>query len=258
MPMANIIPIPAFNDNYIWMIVHPSNSHAVIVDPGDAKPVIAALKDQHLELTAILITHHHWDHTGGIDELLAYKKVPVYGPANDPVPQCTEQLGQDDRINIPNVDFTFEVLDIPGHTRGHIAYVGLDGVFCGDTLFAAGCGRLFEGTPAEMYQSLQKLAALPGETKVYCAHEYTKSNLQFAKLVEPNNPDILKRIEKVATLRANNQPTLPSYIDLELATNPFLRCHQESIKHAAKSHAGHALTDPIEIFATIRRWKDSY
>lgn len=256
--MTRITPIPAFNDNYIWVILHQESKHTIVVDPGDATPVIQHLEKHGLTLSAILITHHHWDHTGGIEKLLQYAKVPVYGPANDPVSPMDYPLGEDDQFALSTADCEFRVLDIPGHTSGHIAYVGLGGVFCGDTLFASGCGRLFEGTPEQMVSSLKKLSSLPGETMVYCAHEYTAANLRFAATVEPNNPDIQARIEQVANLRAQEKPSLPSTIATERQTNPFLRCHIDSVQQAVSAHCGRQLNDVIDVFAELRKWKDGF
>ena len=255
--MPTIYPIPALNDNYIWMIVHPELKQAVIVDPGESQPVIDALKKNHLELATILITHHHWDHTNGIQGLLDHKKVPVYGPANDPVKLCDRPLQHGDQIELPNLEMRFRIIDIPGHTLGHIAYIGINAVFCGDTLFTGGCGRLFEGTAEQMTHSLGLLASLPPATWVYCAHEYTEANLRFAKIVEPNNPTLNQRIDDTQKLRTNNKPTVPSTIKLELQTNPFLRCQQQSVKQAVEEHCGRRLSDPIEVFAELRQWKDS-
>ncbi len=256
--MHSIHPIPALNDNYIWAIVHPESGHCVIVDPGEAKPAHDYLSHNGLILTAIVITHHHWDHTNGTAELVQRYSVPVYGPANDPLDLCDYPLREGDSITLPEVGATFEVLDIPAHTAGHIAYVGCDGVFCGDTLFAAGCGRLFEGTAEQMFSSLGKLAQLPGDTKVYCAHEYTENNLTFAQLVEPENQAVAERLAEVRNIRADHQPSLPSTIELERATNPFLRCHLDSIKMAAEAHAGHSLETSVDVFAEVRRWKDGF
>lgn len=257
--MNKISPIPALNDNYIWMIVHPEQRTAVIVDPGDAQPVLETLRTQQLQLAAILITHHHWDHTNGIDAILAEYPVPVYGPADDPVPQVTHPLQQGNRFRIDAIEEDFIVLSIPGHTLGHIAYVTEDHcLFCGDTLFLAGCGRLFEGTAEQMHHSLQAITELPNDTMVYCAHEYTQANLQFAKAVDPDNSIIDRRIENVNRLRKHNQPTIPGELFLELETNPFLRCHAPSVIAAAEAHCGTTLNNPVEVFATLRKWKDSY
>ncbi len=254
--MLTIKPIPALHDNYIWMILHPASQQVLIVDPGEAAPVIDVLKRDHLQLAAILITHHHWDHTGGVDGLLKYKNVPVYGPKS--ITSITHPVKAGDTVVFEALDCQFEVIEIPGHTLDHIAYVGEAAVFCGDTLFTGGCGRLFEGTAEQMFESLTKLAALPPETQVYCAHEYTEANLRFANAVEPENTDLLQRIDEVSTLRLKNQPTVPATLELELKTNPFLRSHEPSVQGVASERVGETLTDPMQIFAEIRRWKDGF
>ena len=254
--MFAVTPIPAFRDNYIWAIHDDKN--AVVVDPGEAAPVLDFLRERKLELVTILITHHHNDHVGGNRELLSRHKVPVYGPAGEAIDTLTTRLKENDQITLPAFDLTFKVLDIPGHTAGHIAYVGHGMVFCGDTLFACGCGRLFEGTPAQMHTSLAKLAALPGDTKVYCAHEYTLSNIAFARAVEPDNDALLKREFAEREKRGRNIPTVPSTIALELATNPFLRSEEPAVIRAANGRAQSHHATPIEVLATIREWKNSF
>jgi hydroxyacylglutathione hydrolase len=220
--------------------------------------VLEVLRERKLKLIGILVTHHHWDHTDGISELLEHVKVPVYGPGRDQVPTCTHPLSHGDRVQIPELDCEFSVLDIPGHTLGHIAFVGLGGVFCGDTLFSAGCGRIFEGTPEQMFQSLRVLAELPEETRVYCAHEYTQANLQFAKAVEPNNKEMLTHIDTCMALRARQQPTLPSSIKLEKAINLFLRCSEPSVRASVVKQVGHTLDSPLAIFTALREWKNTF
>ncbi len=254
--MLNVTPIPAFRDNYIWAL--HDNKTAIIVDPGDATPVLDFLRDRKLQLGTILITHHHNDHVGGNRELLARFPVPVYGPAAEKIDTLTQRLRENDVVTLPQLGLRFSVIEIPGHTAGHIAYVGHGMVFCGDTLFACGCGRLFEGTPAQMHTSLEKLAALPGATKVYCAHEYTLANIAFARAVEPDNAALLQREFDDREKRGKNIPTVPSTIQLELATNPFLRCHLPSVAAAANrhDHANHA--SAIDVLATIREWKNSF
>jgi hydroxyacylglutathione hydrolase len=258
----NVITVPAFTDNYLWLI--NDGRHAAVVDPGDAAPVLAALAAHGLTLTAILLTHHHADHTGGVEELLRHGEVTVFGPGSEAITGVTKPLGQGDLIDVPGLDLRLAVLDVPGHTRGHIAYVRSGGpeenwLFCGDTLFAGGCGRLFEGTPEQMMTSLAKLAALPGDTKVFCAHEYTVSNLRFAKAVEPENAALMERIDRENAKRAQNVPTVPSTIALEKETNPFLRSHEPAIaaelKKAGKLAAGQA---PLEVFTALRQWKNSF
>jgi len=256
--MISIKPLPALNDNYIWIIINEAQRCAAIVDPGDAKPVLSFLKANQLQLSAILITHHHWDHTQGIDAILSEWPVPVYAGANEPVPQRTIAVQDDDQFQIPGLDVTLNVIDTPGHTAGQVNYTGFGSVFTGDTLFTGGCGRIFEGTADELYHSLQKLARLPNDTLVYCGHEYSVANLNFAKAVEPNNASITQRIEQCVALRKNNQPTVPTTIATELATNPFLRCNQEDVIASASAYANTPLTNPVDVFTTLRAWKDQF
>jgi hydroxyacylglutathione hydrolase len=254
--MPVIIPIPAFADNYIWVL--REGAAAAVVDPGDAAPVIAYFEREGAAPTAIIATHHHGDHVGGIRDLLARWPVPVYGPANEVIPGRTQALREGDAIVVPGIGLALSTLDIPGHTAGHIALVGQAMVFCGDTLFAAGCGRLFEGTPAQMVTSLAKLAALPDATMIYCGHEYTVSNLRFALAVEPDSAALKGRLERALAARARGVPTLPTMIAEERATNPFLRAHEASIRTAAERHAGRALDGPVGVFAALRAWKNSF
>lgn len=260
--MPTIIPIPAFSDNYIWLL--REGDRAAVVDPGDAAPVLDFLASQHLVLSAILATHHHGDHVGGIEALCAHTPVPVYGPAGESIPARTHALRDGDTVRLEDFGVTLRVLDIPGHTAGHIAYVGdpwPDGdpvAFVGDTLFAAGCGRLFEGTPEQMTHSLGRLAALPPSTRVYCGHEYTVSNLRFARAVEPDNPAVRARAEREAAKRARGEPTLPSRIGEERETNPFLRTRQPAVIEAAQRHAGARLDGPVPTFAALRAWKNAF
>lgn len=258
--MAAIIPIPAFNDNYIWLL--REGPSAAVVDPGDATPVLAYLEREGLALVAILATHHHRDHVGGVTALVERFDVPVFGPARESIPARTHALGEGDAIRIPGFDLGFEVIDIPGHTAGHIAFTGeFDDalvLFCGDTLFAAGCGRLFEGTPAQMWSSLSKLAALPPETQVYCGHEYTLANLRFAAAVEPANPAISKRFERERAKRDHDLPTLPSTIAEELVTNPFLRAAVPAVRASAAAHSQQRLQDDVAVFAALRTWKNMF
>lgn len=248
-----IVPIPAFEDNYIWLICE--GHLAAAVDPGDAEPVLDYIGLHGLQLEAILNTHHHGDHTGGNKDLLKHATVPVYGPRHENIPGLTHPVGAGDIVRLPGLLTDFSVLDVPGHTAGHIAYYGAKSLFCGDTLFACGCGKLFEGTPAQMAASLQIFAALPDETRVYCAHEYTLTNIEFAKTVEPANAALLQRETRDRLAREQGRPTLPSTISLEKATNPFLRCDQPAVIEAASRHAGHALNDPVSVFAALRQWK---
>lgn len=256
--MLNISPIPAFNDNYIWLI--SNGEHAAVVDPGDAAPVGRVLAERGLTLDAILITHHHRDHTGGVTALLAqWPEARLYAPAAEPMPAPGGlALQEGDRVQLAELGLELSVMAVPGHTLGHIAYHGQGLLFCGDTLFSGGCGRLFEGSPQQMHQSLSRLAALPDETRVYCTHEYTQANLAFCHAVEPNNPELKKYLQKVAKLRQQGIPTLPSSIGLEKAVNVFLRPHLAGVRAAARHHAMAALNEDVEVFAALRRWKDDF
>jgi hydroxyacylglutathione hydrolase len=259
--MTEILALHAFDDNYIWLL--RAAGHVAVVDPGDAAPVLAHLEQSGDRLCAILATHHHDDHVGGIAELLDHVTVPVFGPGLENIPGVTRPLTGGERIELPEITLQLDVIAVPGHTRGHIAYygpsLGADGaVFCGDTLFGAGCGRLFEGTPAQMQASLSKLAVLPAPTFVYCAHEYTQSNLRFARAVEPDNVAVQQRSESVARERAAGRATVPSRIDVELATNPFLRWDAPTVRAAAASRLGHVPVDAVETFTAIREWKNRF
>jgi len=254
---VTVTPIPAFDDNYIWCLTGADTGYAVVVDPGDDDPVRDYLEQNGLKLAAILVTHKHGDHTGGIRELLAdWPGIPVYGPENEPIAMLTRRVGEGDHIEIPEIDATFEVLDVPGHTEGHVAYLCGDRLFCGDTLFAAGCGRVFSGTHEQLHASLSKIAALPPQTRLYCAHEYTLDNLGFAEWVEPDSEAIRRRIERERAARARNEPTVPSLLSDELETNPFLRSHVPQVIAAAERHAGRPLSQAAEVFTAIRTWKD--
>lgn len=247
-----INPIPALSDNYIWAVIDTEKMTAIIVDPGDASPVIDFLEQKKLQLQGIFITHHHWDHTNGISELKKKYNVDVFAPATENINGVTKPIQEGDDI------LNFKILDIPGHTLGHIAYYSHDSLFCGDTLFAAGCGKVFEGTAEQMYTSLMKLAALPETIKIYCGHEYTLNNLYFAKTVEPENKKITERMAKVKEIRAKNLPSLPSILSDEKATNPFLRCDSHEIIDHMEKYIGHKLNNPVEVFAALRRCKDHF
>lgn len=255
--MAVVLHVSAFEDNYIWL-VRGRTDRVAIVDPGDADPVLAFIARERLTPVAILCTHHHGDHVGGVTELCAQHNVPVYGPRHERIAGLTHPLGEGDRVRLPALDLDLAVLDIPGHTAGHIAYVGDGLLFCGDTLFSAGCGRLFEGTAAQMHASLGKLAALPGDTQVYCGHEYTRANLDFALAVEPENEVARGYRREVEALRARDAITLPSTIARERQINPFLRCNQPSVRRAAETQAGRILPTDTDVFAAVRRWKDTF
>ncbi len=228
------------------------------MDPGDAAPAEAALADLGLTLLAVLLTHHHPDHVGGAAELAASHQAPVYGPPRTACGADFRPLHGGERIVLQDPPIAFSVLPVPGHTRDHLAYFGEGALFCGDTLFAGGCGRLFEGTPAEMFASLEMLAGLPDETLVYCAHEYTLANLRFARAADPHNPAIAAREHEAIRQRELGQPTLPSTIALERATNPFLRCRDAGVRQVARERAGRALATPIEVFTVLRAWKDIF
>jgi hydroxyacylglutathione hydrolase len=258
--------VPAFEDNYTWLIQHAGRPQVVIVDPGDADPVIAAITAQSLEPVAILITHHHWDHTGGIAGLLNQYTMPVYGPACETIPHLSQGLAEGDIVELEAIGASFRVMDVPGHTAGHIAFyfennedLGNENgmLFCGDTLFAGGCGRLFEGTPEQMHDSLSRMAALPDHTQVYCAHEYTADNLVFARIAEPDNQALQQRQQKVLQQRSQGLATVPSLLGEEKATNPFLRFNEADIIRSAEGFAGRKLSPGAEVFTVLRHWKDS-
>jgi hydroxyacylglutathione hydrolase len=257
-PMSNlrITPLPAFSDNYFWLLARGGS--AAVVDPGDAGPVERALEEHGLRLDAILVTHHHADHVGGVATLKHRFTPTVYGPAYESIPARDRALSGGDTIEA--LGTRFEVIDVPGHTAGHIAYYAASesALFCGDTLFACGCGRLFEGTPAQMHASLSALAALPGQTRVYCAHEYTLANIRFALAVEPGNAELQQRALDAEALRRRGEPTVPSTIALERATNPFLRCDAAEVRAAAARRKRGAETSPVTTFATLREWKNGF
>ncbi len=256
MNPIEVIPLRAFSDNYIWTL--RDSSHAAVVDPGDAQPVLDYLRAERLELVAIINTHHHADHVGGNAELLKHYRVPVYGPHDERIREVTHRLGDGEKITLPHFGIEFEVFEIPGHTRTHIAFHGGNMLFSGDTLFAVGCGKLFEGTPQQMFDSLLRLMQLPDDSRVYCGHEYTLSNIRFARAADPDN-DALRELEaKASKLREQGQPTLPSSIGQERATNPFVRCHEPALVRSASAHAGKTLSTPVAVLAAIREWKNQF
>ncbi|WP_413457425.1 hydroxyacylglutathione hydrolase [Herbaspirillum huttiense] len=262
----DVLAVPAFDDNYLW-IIHDGR-HAAVVDPGDAVPVLAALQAEGLTLAAILLTHHHADHVGGVVELARsavsdeFPAIPVYGPAREQsrIKGMTVPLHGNDEVKIPSLGLSLQVIDVPGHTLGHIAYYSAQQgfVFCGDTLFAGGCGRLFEGTPAQMVESLAKLCSLPGDTQVYCAHEYTLSNLKFAAEVEPGNAELSARLQRERVKRDQGEATVPTSIALERATNPFLRANEIEIQESLQKAGRLTELNEVSTFAALREWKNTY
>ena len=253
--MFDVIRISAFKDNYIWLL--RKGASAAVVDPGDARPVLDVLEQEGLSLSSILITHHHNDHQGGIADLLAHCPAEVFGPATESITGLTRPLGGGETIRLGAIDAEFRVIAVPGHTRGHLGYYGSGCLFCGDTLFTGGCGRLFEGTPAQMHDSLMRLTSLPEQTRVYCAHEYTEVNLRFALAVEPGNRQLRQRVNEVAVARAKGWATVPSSIALEKATNPFLRCGEPEVVASAQSRVAGAI-EPVEVFTVLREWRNTF
>ncbi|HSC82829.1 MAG TPA: hydroxyacylglutathione hydrolase [Pseudomonas sp.] len=259
--MFQIDALPAFSDNYLWLLQDHQQRRCAVVDPGDAAPVLAWLQAHPgWQLSDILVTHHHPDHIGGVAQLKAATGATVHGPAREQIPARDVALDEGQRIQVLDRDFL--VYAVPGHTLGHIAYyhdaAPQPWLFCGDTLFSAGCGRLFEGTPAQMHDSLSRLASLPDATLVFCTHEYTLSNLHFARAVEPDNPAVAARFAEVSALRAAGQISLPSSIAVEKASNPFLRCGETSIKEKIDEREGPRQRSPHEVFASLRAWKDGF
>ena len=254
-----VSPVRAFADNYIWLIDAPAAPGRVIaVDPGDAQPVATEIERRGASLAAILLTHHHPDHIGGVAQLLRRESVPVYGPADPRIEVPIRAVGEGERCELSHLGLSFEILHVPGHTVSHIAFHGHGALFCGDTLFSAGCGRMFEGTPTQMSASLNRLAELPASTRMYCGHEYTAANLRFAQEVEPHNRDAAAYAAEVERLRERDEPSLPSTLGLERRVNPFLRCEEPAVAAAAAAHAGRALAGPTEVYAELRAWKDRF
>lgn len=257
--MFTVTPIPAFNDNYIWALRGDQEDRVALVDPGDAAPVLAWLEQQGMTLDAILITHHHQDHTGGVEALRARFEIPVYGPLESPFEGITAPLRHNSELRL--LGQRLQIHAVPGHTRDHIAYFQPDDqpqLFCGDTLFLAGCGRLFEGTARQMLEAMHYFASLPESTEVYCAHEYSLSNLAFAAAVEPDNEAIEQVRRQCETRRAQHQPTLPSSIGQEKRINPFMRTREEAVIFSAEQHIGNRLTSEVEVLAALRKWKNRF
>ena len=254
--MLSIKPIKALSDNYIWLVT--TNEGSIVIDPGESKQIIDLVKSNEIDLEGILITHHHYDHTNGIEEILKYKKVEVYGPKNN-LNSITKRVKQNDVFNL--IGLKFEVIETPGHTLDHIAFYCFKDeksiLFCGDTLFSGGCGRVFEGTYSQMYESLKKLSKLPEDTQIFCGHEYTSSNLQFACAVEPNNQFIKEYNEEIIEKTKNGEPSLPSSLKIEHMINPFIRCNEENLIDNINKKFGEVSSE-IEIFSTLRKWKDDF
>jgi hydroxyacylglutathione hydrolase len=258
--MLTVEPIPAFNDNYIWMLQRQGTRRVVVVDPGQAEPVLKRLQDEQLELEAILVTHHHKDHVGGIQALLDFAPVPVYGPDNPAIENISQALKEGDTLSV--LGEKFQVFEVPGHTLDHIAFLTTSAqqplLFCGDSLFSAGCGRLFEGSAEQMFTSLAKYTHLQPETLVYPTHEYTVANISFAIAVEPDNLDLQEYQSWCIKQRAKNQPTLPTTIDREMAINPFLRSGESSVAKGIEKHFSMPIIDPVTTFRQTRLWKDHF
>ena len=255
--MINIEPIKAFDDNYIWLMT--TNEGSIVIDPGECVNLIKIIEQKNIKLDAILITHHHFDHTGGIKDLVKTYNCEVYGPKGDHIEGINKKLVEGDHFEISNI--SFKVLSTPGHTLDHIAYfVDLENplLFCGDTLFSGGCGRLFEGTPKQMFQSLSKFSDMPLDTKVFCTHEYTESNLRFAIEVEPNNDILSEKYSEVRQLRREDKITLPSSIGVELDINPFMRCHKMEVIESAQQYSQKKVHKAEEVLGVIRNWKDNF
>ncbi len=261
--MLQVRPIPAFEDNYIWLLQCDGGKSAVVVDPGDEEPVLALLAREGLELTAILVTHRHGDHVGGVVALHhAYPQAQVFAPQGGHVAGATRTVADGDTFELPGLGIELQAWETPGHTAEHVSYyhrAGSDGdgaLFCGDTLFACGCGRVFTGTHEQLFESLQRIAGLPGETRIYCAHEYTQASIDFAKWVEPENEALRRREQETAAARSRNEPTVPSTLALELATNPFLRTGEATVIAAAERWRGSPLEHGRDVFRALRTWKD--
>ncbi len=252
------IPVRAFNDNYIWLITNKHNNNTIIVDPGDAQVVVNAIKKYDLAPIAIFLTHHHTDHSAGIPWLVKKYSIPVYGSQQSDKSYIKYRLNDADIFYLQAIGMRFEILTVPGHTLDHIAFYNGECLFCGDTLFLGGCGRLFEGTAEQMYKSLAKIAALPDDTVIFCAHEYTLANLMFAQKVEPDNEHISTELINVIAARKQNKITVPGSLKREKQVNPFLRCAMDSVKLSAEQQVKKILPSAVDVFAVIREWKDHF
>lgn len=256
--MSSISFVNALQDNYIWIMISDNRRHAIVVDPGESSQVLAFLQKHSLQLSAILLTHHHNDHCSGVPNLLAHFRCPVYGIVRDELPWITHNLNNQNQFTLNNFNGNVEVLHIPGHTRDHIAYRFGPALFCGDTLFTGGCGRLFEGSAQQMFSSLNRLSQLPNETRIYCGHEYTVNNLLFAAWVEPTNIEIKQRLAQAQQLRQQNYPTVPSVLKIEKQTNPFLRCHLAQLRKRVSELTAKPITDAEMTFAYLRNLKNEW
>ncbi|MEE4272373.1 MAG: hydroxyacylglutathione hydrolase [Thermoanaerobaculales bacterium] len=256
--MLHVWPVEVLADNYVWVLEQEGSPRVVVVDPGDASPVIAALTERNLEIAAVILTHHHHDHVGGLAEIVDCFHPAVFGAGSDGIPGVDHPVEGGDLIPLTDLDLELEVLSLPGHTANHLGFLGSGIVLVGDTLFAGGCGRIFEGTVEQMHQSLTGLAGLPRETKAYCAHEYTVANLRFGRKVEPVNTAIADRLAAAEAARNEDQPTVPSTIGWELETNVFLRCNHPAVADAAEARVGRPLRSSAEVFGVVRAWKDDW
>lgn len=255
--MLSVRPVRVFEDNYVWLIGRPGSVEVAVVDPGDGPPVIRALEREGLRPVAVLVTHRHADHVGGVADVLAHApEAVVWAPAEASLPRVDRVVRDDDRVGVDALALELSVICIPGHTLGHVAYVAPGRAFVGDTLFAGGCGRVFEGTMSQMYASLERLACLPPDTDIYCGHEYTVSNLEFAARVEPGNTALAQRLDAARRSAAAGEPSVPSRLADELGTNPFLRCTEPTVVDAARRHADRTVAPGADTFSVIRRWKD--
>lgn len=250
--------VPALKDNYIWLIIHSNSNQCLIIDPGDAKPVIETIDQLKLKPCAVLLTHHHYDHSQGALALKTRYNLKVYGSAIEGVASVTNPLFDETSLNFFPESTTVSVLKIPGHTRDHLAYLVGQHLFCGDTLFTSGCGRLFEGTASQLLNSLKKIMTLPDQTLIYCGHEYTLANLKFAQTVDPDNEHLLIRIEDTICLRDKHLPSVPASLLLEKQTNPFLRCNTQAIKTAVEKQFSQTFENELQIFTALRKWKDTF